>query len=62
MKTSDTIALFIIFISTLARGETFIGPSTATNRLLIPNNSAIIIAATLGDFTNSTQVQLDGGV
>ncbi len=39
-------------------GETFIGPTTASNRLLVPANSAIIITTTLGDFTNSTQVQL----
>ena len=44
-----------------AFGETFIGPTTPTNRLLVPTNSAIIITATFGDFTNDTQVQLDGG-
>jgi len=36
----------------------FIGPTTATNRLLVPSNSAIVITATFGDFTNSTQVAL----
>src|SRR6266404_7019037 len=54
------IVLLIVSISTLAHGETFIGPTSATNRLLVPSNSAIIITATLGDFTNSTQVVLDG--
>jgi len=50
---------FIASISTLAHGETFIG------RALRPigcwfEQSAIVITATLGDFTNSTQVALDG--
>jgi hypothetical protein len=44
----------------LAYSETFIGSTTSANRLLVPTNSAIIITTTLGDFTNSTQVQLDG--
>jgi len=60
MKSRTPIALFIAIVSTLAYGETFIGPTTATNRLLIPSNSAIIITATFGDFTNSTQVVLGG--
>src|SRR6266478_1772705 len=60
MKSRTPIALFIAIVSTLAYGETFIGPTTATNRLLIPSNSAIIITATFGDFTNSAQVVLDG--
>src|SRR5882724_6410910 len=60
MKSRTPIALFIAIVSALAHGETFIGPTTATNRLLVPSNSAIIITATLGDFTNSTQVVLDG--
>jgi hypothetical protein len=55
-----TIALFTTIISTLAHGETFIGPTTATNRLLVSTNSAIIITTTLGNFTNSTQVALAG--
>jgi hypothetical protein len=57
----SAIALFIALAASLADGETFIGPTTSTNRLLVPTNSAIIITATFGDFTNSTQVQLDGG-
>ena len=62
MKPFRLIALFIALAATLADGETFIGPTTSTNRLLVPTNSAIIITATFGDFTNSTQVQLgDGG-
>jgi len=56
MKPIITLALFIVLVSTLAQGETFIGPTTATNRLLVASNSAIIITATLGDFTNSTQL------
>src|SRR5882672_8351371 len=60
MKSRTPIALFIAIVSTLAYGETFIGPTTATNRLLIPSISAIIITATFGDFTNSTQVVLGG--
>jgi len=48
-------------VATLAYGETFIGPTTSTNRLLVPTNSAIIITTTFGDFTNSTQVVLGGG-
>ncbi len=54
------IVLFTGLAATLAHGETFIGPTTSTNRLLVPTNSAIIITATFGDFTNSTQVQIDG--
>src|ERR1022692_4290729 len=62
MKPICTIALIFGMAVRLAYGETFIGPTTATNRLLVPTNSAIIITATFGDFTNSTQVQLgDGG-
>ena len=55
------ITLFSGLAAALAGAETFIGPTTATNRLLVPANSAIIITTTLGDFTNSTQVQLGGG-
>jgi hypothetical protein len=54
------MALFFALVSTLAHGETFVGPTTATNRLLVPTNSAIIITATFGDFTNSTEVVLAG--
>jgi len=62
MNTKWSIALCLVFTSTLAQGETFIGPTTATNRLLVPSNSAIIIAATLGDFTNSMRLaQGQGG-
>ena len=58
---SIIIVLFLGVSVPLAGGETFIGPTTATNRLLISSNSAIIISATFGDFTNSTQVALGGG-
>ena len=58
MKSTCLLALFVALAATLADGETFIGPTTATNRLLVPTNSAIIITATFGDFTNSTQVLL----
>jgi hypothetical protein len=61
MNPRTAIMLGIAFISTLAQGETFIGPTTATNRLLVPGNSAIIITATFGDFTNSTLVAQGGG-
>ena len=61
MKSRTAIALFIASVSTLALGETFIGPTTATNRLLVQSNSAIVITATFGDFTNSTQVALGEG-
>jgi hypothetical protein len=60
MNFRTAIALFIASVLTLAHGETFIGPTTTTNRLLVPTNSAIIITATFGDFTNSTQVVLGG--
>jgi hypothetical protein len=56
MKPRAAIILCIILIATLAKGETFIGPTTATNRLLVSSNTAIIITTTLGDFTNSTQI------
>jgi hypothetical protein len=62
MKFICSIALFIALAATPAKSETFIGPTTATNRLLVPTNSAIIITATFGDFTNSTQLELGGGV
>jgi hypothetical protein len=62
MKPICSTVLLFALAATLTYGETFIGPTTMTNRLLVPTNSAIIIAATFGDFTNSTQVQLgDGG-
>jgi hypothetical protein len=61
VKSLCVIALFVALAAMPAKGETFIGPTTATNRLLVPTNSAIIITATFGDFTNSTQVQLGGG-
>ena len=60
MKPRIAVPLLMALVSTLARGETFIGPTTATNRLLVPSNSAIIITATFGDFTNSTHVVVDG--
>lgn len=60
MKPRTAIVLFIALVSALAHGETFIGPTTATNRLLVPTNSAIIITATFGDFTNSTQLAYAG--
>src|SRR6058998_1435156 len=60
MKPRTAIALFVALVSTLAFGETFIGPTTATNRLLVSSNSAIVITATFGNFTNSTQVVLAG--
>jgi hypothetical protein len=62
MKFICSIALFIALAATPAKSETFIGPTTSTNRLLVPTNSAIIITATFGDFTNSTQLELGGGV
>src|SRR5271155_2470040 len=58
MKPRVAIILCIALVSTLAKGETFIGPTTATNRLLVSSNSAIIITTTLGDFTNSTYIAL----
>jgi len=60
MKPRIAVSLLIASVSTLAHGETFIEPTSATNRLLVPSNSAIIITATFGDFTNNTQVVLDG--
>ncbi len=59
MNSKLATALFIASLSMLAQGETFVGPTTSTNRLLVPSNSAIVITATLGDFTNSTQVALN---
>src|SRR5437867_9146014 len=60
MKPRIAVPLLMALVSTLAHRETFIGPTTATNRLLVPSNSAIVITATFGDFTNSTQVVLGG--
>jgi hypothetical protein len=60
MKSQGIFTLLFALISMLAHSETFIGPTTSTNRLLVPTNSAIIITTTLGDFTNSTQVVLQG--
>src|SRR5208282_4138769 len=56
MKSKIPTILCIAVVSGFAYGETFIGPTTSTNRLLVSSNSAIIITATLGDFTNSTYV------
>jgi len=53
------MAAFALF-SAQALGETFVGPTTSANRLLVATNSAIIITSTFGDFTNSTQVVLEG--
>jgi hypothetical protein len=61
MKPGAVIGLCMALISMLAGGETFIGPTTTTNRLLVPASSAIIITATLGNFTNSTEVSLGQG-
>ena len=61
MKSISLLALVLGLSVNLAGAETFIGPTTATNRLLVPSNSAIIITTTLGDFTNSTQIVLGGG-
>jgi len=60
MKQRIAIFFLMALVSTVTRGETFIGPTSPTNRLLVPSNSAIIITTTLGDFTNSTEVVLDG--
>src|SRR2546426_1368084 len=60
MKPTSAIALFTVLVSAPTFGETFVGPTTSTNRLLVASNSAIIITATFGDFTNSTQVVLGG--
>ena len=60
MKPIRVIAFLIALVSTPALAETFVGPTTPTNRLLVASNSAIIITATFGDFTNSTQVELEG--
>jgi hypothetical protein len=60
MKPATAMALLVASGATLAQGENFLGPTTATNRLLVPSNSAIVITATFGDFTNSTQVVLAG--
>jgi hypothetical protein len=56
MKPSLAIILCFASVATFVQGETFIGPTTAINRLLVSSNSAIIITTTLGDFTNSTQI------
>lgn len=61
MKPFSLLVLVVGLSANLAGAETFIGPTTATNRLLVASNSAIIITTTLGDFTNSTQVVLGGG-
>lgn len=61
MKPLLVVALLFCLSVKLACAETFIGPTTTTNRLLVPTNSAIIITTTLGDFTNSIQVVLGGG-
>jgi hypothetical protein len=61
MKTACFIVLLLCASVQFVGAETFIGPTTATNRLLVSSNSAIIITTTLGDFTNSTQVALGGG-
>lgn len=54
------ICIMALLLGVAAHGETFIGPTTATNRLVVSTNAALIITATFGDFTN-TQVQIGGG-
>jgi hypothetical protein len=61
MKLTRSIGLLCLFFPGLLPAETFIGSSSATNRLLVASNSAVIITTTLGDFTNSTQVLLGPG-
>jgi hypothetical protein len=61
MKSICVVTLLIALAGPVAEGETFVGATTSTNRLLVPANSAIIITTTIGDFTNATQVQLGGG-
>ena len=61
MKTISLVGFVLGLSAGLAGAETFIGPTTTTNRLLVPTNSTIIITTTLGDFTNSTSVVLGGG-
>src|SRR6266481_6586032 len=60
MKPGSLIAFCMALGSAQAFSETLVGPTTSTNRLLVASNSAIIITATFGDFTNSTQVVLAG--
>ena len=60
MNPRISFALLAAFASPVIYAETFVGPTTSTNRLLVPTNSAIIITTTLGDFTNSTQVVYQG--
>ncbi len=60
MKPQTVLALFLASASTVSDAETFIGPTTGSNHLLVSSNSAIIITATFGDFTNSTTVVVDG--
>jgi hypothetical protein len=60
MKPRAAVALLIALFSTLAQGETFVGPTTPANRLLVATNSAIILTSLFGDFTNSTQVVVGG--
>ena len=60
MKARAAVALLIVLVSRVTHAETFIGPTSATNRLVVPTNSAIIITSTHGDFTNSTEVVLNG--
>lgn len=50
----------LAFISTMARSETFLGPTTPTNRLLVATNSAILITTMAGDYTNSTEIVFQG--
>jgi hypothetical protein len=61
MKPMVVMALFVSLVATISHAETFVGPTTATNHLLVSSNSAIIITSTFGDFTNSTAVSVDGG-
>jgi hypothetical protein len=60
MKPGILFALFIASVSTPARGETFIGPTSSTNHLLVSSNSAIIITSLVGDFTNSMSAVIGG--
>lgn len=61
MRPLSFIVLVLGLFVNPVGAETFIGPTTATNRLLVTTNSTIIVTATFGDFTNSTQIVLGGG-
>ncbi len=47
-------------IGSITNAATFLGPTSDTNRLVVPTNSAIIITSLFGDYTNGVTFTVQG--